>query len=344
MPSEIDAELNVISQNIESQKGVFTVIITLAVYKILHPVQDIRYHQENMVGGFSGRSNDTKFITPTLKELKLTSMSESGWLTRSLEQPYPYDLNYNGKVGKPEVKKSFLKVVDFIQNNPTACPEVVKFLLRSAINIRNENQVVIVPITNPEKITIEIIIKSLEEFFNSNYNISGGSKIPVLAFYAIYSIMIKEMYRYDGCLLNPLGSHTSSDRTSKTSGDIEISFEKGLLESLEIKFNHEIDSHMINRAIEKIYIYNPKRYYILSTYGIKTEDFAEVINKVRELKINHGCQIIINGLMPTLKYYLRLINNIEDFIEGFTSLVVSDTELKVKHKETWKQVYEKYFN
>ena len=104
MPSEIDAELNTVGKNIESQKGVFTVLITLAIYKTLHPAQDIRYHQENMAGGFSGRSNDTKFITPTLKQLKLTSMSESGWLTRSLEQPYPYDLDYNGKVGNPQVK------------------------------------------------------------------------------------------------------------------------------------------------------------------------------------------------------------------------------------------------
>ena len=343
MPSEIDAELNTVGKNIESQKGVFTVLITLAIYKTLHPAQDIRYHQENMAGGFSGRSNDTKFITPTLKQLKLTSMSESGWLTRSLEQPYPYDLDYNGKVGNPQVKLAFLTIVDFIQNNPESCDDVVKFLLRSAINIRNNNQVVIVPISNPEKITIESIIRALEEFFNENYSISGGSKIPVLAFYAIYSILTEEMRRYKGCTLNPLGSHTSSDRTSKSSGDIEISFDKGLLESLEIKFNHEVDSHMVNRAIEKIHIYNPKRYYILSTYGIKREDMAEVKGKIQELKETHGCQLIVNGLMQTLKYYLRLIGNIEDFIESFTSLVVNDTELKVVHKETWKKIYEKNF-
>ena len=55
--------------------------------------------------GFSGRSIDTKYITPTLKELGLTSMSESGWLTRSLEQPYPYDFKYQGKISK--VKDEF---------------------------------------------------------------------------------------------------------------------------------------------------------------------------------------------------------------------------------------------
>ncbi len=46
----------------------------------------------------SGRSIETKFITPTLKELGLPSMAESGWLTRSLEQPYPYTFDYEGKI------------------------------------------------------------------------------------------------------------------------------------------------------------------------------------------------------------------------------------------------------
>lgn len=56
--------------------------VTLIVYKILHPQQDIRNHQTQIKGGFSGRTIDTKYITPTLKELNLPSMAESGWLTR----------------------------------------------------------------------------------------------------------------------------------------------------------------------------------------------------------------------------------------------------------------------
>lgn len=297
-----------------------------------------------MIGGFSGRSNDTKYITPTLKALKLTSMSESGWLTRSLEQPYPYDFNYNGRVGSEEVKKSFLKIVDYIQNNSTKCEDVVRFLLVESIKIRTNNQVSISPIQDPDKISIEGIINSLESFFNENYHISGGSKLPVLSFYAIYTILTKELKRYDGCTLNTLGSHTSSDRTAKTSADIEVTIGDDLLESLEIKFNHVIDSHMINRAIEKIHKFNPKRYYVLSTYAIKSEDINEISEKIEDLKANHGCQLIINGLIPTLKYYLRLINDIEEFINVFTNLVVNDSELKIVHKDKWKEIYENNFN
>ncbi|MDQ7046844.1 MAG: DNA cytosine methyltransferase, partial [Sulfurovum sp.] len=99
--------ITIISQNSFNQKGVFTVFVTLGIYKIVHPTQDIRNHQTQIQDGFSGRSVDTKYITPILKKLGLPSMAESGWLTRSLEQPYPYNLDYEGKISNKAVKKAF---------------------------------------------------------------------------------------------------------------------------------------------------------------------------------------------------------------------------------------------
>jgi|SRR6185312_7592044 len=70
--------LKIITDNIDRNKGVYTVLITLIVHKLLEPAQDIRLHQSKMENGFSARTIDTKFITPTLKELGLPSMAESG--------------------------------------------------------------------------------------------------------------------------------------------------------------------------------------------------------------------------------------------------------------------------
>ncbi|MGB5769798.1 MAG: DNA cytosine methyltransferase [Crocosphaera sp.] len=90
IPSEYLDYLKIIAKYSPKQKGVYTVLITLLTHKIIEPKQDIRYHQKNLPNGFSGRTIDTQYITPTLKELGLPAMAESGWLTRSLEQPYPY--------------------------------------------------------------------------------------------------------------------------------------------------------------------------------------------------------------------------------------------------------------
>ena len=271
-------------------------------------------------------------------------MSESGWLTRSLEQPYPYTKEYNGKIGSIEVKNSFLEIVDFYQKEPDKVVDIITFLLHHGVLIKEKNKVEVVPIENPERVTIERIIRSLQEYFDKDYHISGGSKIPVISFYCIYSILIKEIKRFNKCTLGDLGSHTSSDRTSRSSGDIEIFDENNnLLESLEIKFEIEIDNHIVNRVIEKIHRYNPKRYYVLTTLGIKEDDYDEVIKKVHKLKNEHGCQLIINGLLPTLKYYLRLIHDLEDFLMLFTQSISNDKELKIIHKEMWMEIMRKNF-
>lgn len=56
----------------------------------------------------------------------------------------------------------------------------------------------------------------------------------------------------------------------------------------------------------------------------------------------HGCQIIINGLIPTLKYYLRLIEDLNMFIINYSKAIESDNELQKVHKEKWNELINKY--
>ncbi|WP_338768577.1 restriction endonuclease, SacI family [Bernardetia sp. ABR2-2B] len=332
-----------ISKNIKSQKGVFTVLVTLLTHKLIEPKQDIRYHQSGMKDGFSGRSIDTQFITPTLKELGLPSMAESGWLTRSLEQPYPYTLNYNGKISNKKVKEAFLNILDVIEKKPNTARNILRLLLSKAIQIQKDSIVKITPLKDVEKVSIDKIYKALDEHFYFKYKIAGGSKLPVLALFAVYQNVVFEMSRYSDCALSPLGSHTASDRTSKTAGDIEIFKKKQLFEAVEVKLDKPIDANMVRIAIEKIKRYNPNRYYILS-YEIKQEENHIIEGLVAKMKVEHGCQIIVNGILPTIKYYLRLISSLSDFVENYSLLVQNDTELKKIHKEKWNQLIKKYLN
>jgi DNA (cytosine-5)-methyltransferase 1 len=69
----------------ETFKGVFTVLLTSLVYKCLHPEQDVRLHQANMENGYSGRTFDTKYVTPFMKQKRfLGAMKESGQTVRKL--------------------------------------------------------------------------------------------------------------------------------------------------------------------------------------------------------------------------------------------------------------------
>lgn len=330
--------IETIAQKSFNQKAVFTVLVTLSIYKIVHPKQDIRNHQTQINNGFSGRTIDTKYITPTLKKLGLPSMAESGWLTRSLEQPYPYSLGYEGKISNKAIKKAFLELIHAIEVEKINPKYILVELFIQIIELQKKNQVRIEPLVNPEKLTIAQMMNMLDKQFKFKYKTFGGSKLPVLAFYAIYQILIHELSRYKNCTLKELGSHIASDRTSKSAGDIEVFKEDALFEAIEIKLDKPIDSNILRIAKEKIVKHNPKRYYILSYIGVDKED-EETINKIiEEIKNEHGCQIIVNGVMGTLQYYMRLIDNLEEFYTLYSNLISSDSELKSIHKQKWNEL------
>ena len=95
---DLISEIDAIVDRSESNKGIVTVLTTLLVHKLVEPTQDIRYHQAGMDGGFAGRGIDQSYVTPFMKTVSFPAMAESGWLTRSLEQPAPYTLDYGGKL------------------------------------------------------------------------------------------------------------------------------------------------------------------------------------------------------------------------------------------------------
>jgi DNA (cytosine-5)-methyltransferase 1 len=341
IPQQYQDHITTIADNVYNLRGVYTVLVTLLVHKTLFPKQDIRFHQENQQGGFAGRSIDTDYITPTLKELGLPSMAESGWLTRSLEQPYPYTLDYQGKIRNKKVKSAFLKIIDHVEKEPESAENILRILLNKIINLQSKNIIEINKISDPDTLSISNILSVLEEHFLTKYGLSGGSKLPVLAIYAVYQSLINEVNRYENKILKKLGSHTASDLTSRSSGDIEIFDENNqLFESVEIKHDKLIDITMVRIAYEKIIRFDPKRYYILSLKDLKDSDLQEMKELIKKIREEHGCQVILNGVIPTLKYYLRLIP-LENFITNYSDLVENNTELKIEHKQKWKELIEK---
>ena len=49
-------------------------------------------------------------------------------------------------------------------------------------------------------------------------------------------------------------------------------------------------------------------------------------------------------MIPSLKYYFRLINRIDDFIEIYSKLIQDDKELKTVHKLNWNQLMQEMNN
>jgi len=48
--------------------------------------------------------------------------------------------------------------------------------------------------------------------------------------------------------------------------------------------------------------------------------------------------------MPKLKYYLRLITSLDNFINKYAILIESDSEIQIDHKIKWNEILSKHFD
>lgn len=317
LPEHTAAALQTILEHAESQKAVLGVTLTSIVYKIYDPQQDIRRHQESMAGGYSGRTFDTKYITPFLqREFPHFAMAESAWLTRSLEQPHPYDREYPGKIRNKQLKAAFLSILHSLEENPALANAMLVALLRGLLDEMQKDAALLagkLPIT--PAISISQIVEAIHQHIWHDYGQgkSGTARLPVLAIYSVYVLLINELKRYDGKILAPLEAHTSPDFRSHAIGDIDIKHADGsVFESVEIKHEKPITPEMV------ITVYrNP-------------------------------CQIVINGVLPSLKYYLRLVNSPAKMIDIYTQTLKAEYQrggvIKRLHLETWQAICRDVFN
>jgi len=326
-----------IVNNVENQKSVLSVLITSILKKIADPNQDIRLHREEFKDGYSGRSLDTKVVTPWLKQnYTKFAPKESGWLTRSIEQPHPFDKNFPGKIRNKKVKKAFLEILYYIENNnydPAICLKYIIFLLEKEksnhINIINE----IENVTYRGEVTINFLIN----LFRKHFALKNSSRLPVIAMYSIYQCIFQKIDLYKSKCLMPLNPHTAADRHIGY-GDIEIyDINNAPYEIVEIKHNIPIDKNMIIDVLNKIKETSIKRYYILTTAepNFLERDKDEIFKLTDYIKNKLKIEIIPNGVLPTLKYYMRFIENplevITLYIQNVKSEFKSGTDVRKEH-------------
>jgi DNA (cytosine-5)-methyltransferase 1 len=196
-----------------------------------------------------------------------------------------------------------------------------------------------IELARPNALSCNQISDLLNSHLNSVYKSEGTSRLPVLAIYAAYKCLINETKRFEKKKLLPIESHTSSDKSSGRIGDIDIIDEKKrAFEAVEVKHDIPITLQLVKDAYSKFQTTPVDRYYILSTALINENELKKIEVEIEKIKNVHGCQLIVNGLMPTVKYYLRLLTNTFEFIENYVNLLEDDKALKFEHKERWNKL------
>lgn len=316
--------------------GALNVLLTLLLKKVQSPNQDIRRHQAQIEGGFAGRPLDTHVVAPFLREMRFPTMSESGWTTRSFEQPHPYDFDYPGNISPKELKPVFLSLVNAAQFGGQGYARDLLlnvFVLLIEMRDRDTNLV----LSRPVNLTIAEVVTKLKG--HRQVGPSGVARLPVLSIHAILTVLADETDRYRNCTVLPLESHTAADSKSQQIGDVNVVDKDGrFFEGYEIKHNVQITSNVIDTSFQKLRTTPVKRFYILTTYP--HEDYTEFDDDVRRVAQTHGCQLIVNGVDRTLSYYLRLIEDTSSFIDTYVSRLESDAALNFQIRERWNQIVE----
>lgn len=192
--------------------------------------------------------------------------------------------------------------------------------------------------------TIAEVIELLTAHVFAPYKGAGASRLPVLALYAVYELLLGYGH-YEGKTLLPLKAHTTSDSKSRSLGDVEIVDETGAFyEVVEVKHNIAITPVMVQAAFDKFRTVPLRRYYLLTTAqpNVAPENAAEIAALCQKIRTEHGCEAIVNGLIPSLRYYLRLVEKPGAFLENYTRAIEADfaasTDIKETHREKWREL------
>jgi DNA (cytosine-5)-methyltransferase 1 len=315
----------------------FTNIINALAVKCGFPTADVRYHKKEMQkqttrpAGFGFRVVSEKATAPWLSG-KRFNCAKSGFQTRVYERTTPYTLDYPENISN--IKEPFLAIYDELEEHGANARESLVLAIYHQLVYRDSRQITLaVPRTGD----ISQIVALLDRHFHARYSAKGQSRLPVLAIQAVYSEIVEQVSRFRDKQLLPLQEHSAADAQTGSAGDIQVVDSTGtIVEAAEVKHDIAVTKEMVLDLRQKLMDKQVDRYYILTTHRSCRPDGAE--EAISEISQLFGCQIICNGVLPTLAYYLRLLDDPSRFCRAYVKLLESDKAVHFEHRSEWNRL------
>ncbi|MDR2149713.1 MAG: hypothetical protein LBO67_02630 [Spirochaetaceae bacterium] len=330
-PEIISENVNALIEAIDKNKSIVSALVTSLLTKICTPNQDIRLHRVDFEGGYSARSLDTNITTPFFKKyFPRYANKESGFLTLATRERIAWTQTEGQalKIRRQNVKDSFLNILDAVQNNTADASQVLIYLFYKLHILSLRYKQIFDDALNTSNYTSILNINTILAMLEKHFLFPVSSRLPVIAMYSIYELLLPVFEQYRGKKLRPLNVHTSSDKHGY--GDIEIwNADNTPFEMLEIKHNIPIDRNLVFDVVKKSRDTTIKRYYILTTSKdnfISKEEETYINNFILSIKNDTGIDIIPNGIFNSMKYYLRFVSDYKQFIHVYTKNLIIDAD------------------
>jgi DNA (cytosine-5)-methyltransferase 1 len=328
------AAIDTVVSNLNQNKYLFSILATALATKVVSPSVDIRNCQVDMPNSYSNRSTDAAHITPFLKATGLTHCDKSGMESgRNFERPFPLDLSFQAKPRGTGNREAILGLFHAVQVDGANAEDLLTYLFYKDLSTQKTTSYHYQP---PQGLTVTQIMEALSRHFKEASG-QGKSRLPVLAIQAIYSSMIGELKRFQNMELLPVARHTANDKKGSI-GDVQVNRTEGIpFEGVEIKASHSIIPEMILAIPTKLQGNAVDRYYVLSTESecIKASAMNDVNAALQKVRQETGCEVIANGLIPTLRYYLRLIADKDQLLQEYTKLLTEDQDVREPQRVLW---------
>lgn len=323
----------------KASSGYLNVITGLTIKAVYGYTVDVRYHQVQIQNqtdrpaGFNFRGVSEHIIYHWMEKHEFHG-AKSGWQTRTFERPKPYFLNYDENIGA--IKESFLTTYDQVETKDQDAKLALAFLLLRRIELREKTKISLAIPRIQDVIQITHLFE--DHFFFKYKDSKGGSRLPVLALHSIYKVLMSELNRYNGKTLKDLELHSAADSQTGSIGDIEIANEDGsIFEAVEVKHMIPITKELVDISKQKIRGSQVDRYYILTTHS-QHDPTDAVQQEVENVKRLLGCQMIVNGVLPSIKYYLRLLSNPGSVLPVYAKELETDKAIGFEHRDVWNKV------
>lgn len=348
---DIKSGVDIFIERIDTDKSLVQVIVTSLLKKILSPEQDIRLHMAKFENGYSARVLDTKVTSPFFKRYFPTyANKETAFLTKATRAEIIWNFTEGKKLPfrSKQLIEPFLILMDKIQNSSFDLKDCLTYILFRLHLLSRQHQTIFDETLESADFSDVLNINGVLTMLTKHFDSKLSSRLPVIAIYSAYIQLFKTIKRYENKILRPLNVHTSADKHGY--GDIEIWNDEEIpFEMVEIKHNIAIDRNLIFDVAKKTENTSVKRYYVLTTYKgcFASEAEEEFINKlILKIKKERDLEVIPNGIIHSLKYYLRFIEDYQEFIKTYTEELIRDaknsTEVKNYHIEIWQAILKEY--
>ena len=329
--SEKRRQIEYICRNLQNRSGVRFLMACLLA-KLHRPNLDIRMPYTEIGGDdcYSGRHYDEQYITSFVENHQLPCNVTTAFLTPAF-RTHEIMLSKNANLmGRPrELYEYILSLLDDVARKKISPLDLFCEIVRNLVVLRDEQKSRMDTLlanlrqSDSSQLTVEGIVNIVRQHLSQPHS----SRLPVLAFHAIYQTIEDELNER----VIPLKSHNAADSQTKSLGDVEVTLKDSadIITVYEMK-SRKLSKNDVRQALNKVVKSKrlAKQYLFITTQPI-SEDVEEQIQVYNEQ--NFGIEFAALDCLAFVRYFLHLFYQVRlEFLNNYQNLVLSESDSGVR--------------